>query len=317
MIDVSPKFNTLRYAKAKGVLYASPETIQRVKDNTVPKGDVLQVARAAGIQAAKQTAQWIVFCHPIPLDWVEVSAEVEDDSIKVFAEVRSVWKTGVEMEALTAVSAALLNMYDMLKPLDDGLKIGTIQLVKKRGGKSDFTDAFPEPIKAGVLVISTSTYEGSREDKSGRVIQEFLKNQPVEVVEYKVVPDDRAQIEQTLQEWADARGLDLIFTTGGTGLGPYDLTPEATRAVIEREVPGIAEAIRRHGKDRTPFAMLSREVVGVRGKTLIVNLPGSSRGAKESLEALFPGLLHAFPMLWGGGHTPEGRAQMKRKEDEK
>ncbi len=317
MIDVSPKFNTLRYAKAKGVLYASPETIQRVKDNTVPKGDVLQVARAAGIQAAKQTAQWIVFCHPIPLDWVEVSAEVEDDSIKVFAEVRSVWKTGVEMEALTAVSAALLNMYDMLKPLDDALKIGTIQLVKKRGGKSDFTDAFPEPIKAGVLVISTSTYEGSREDKSGRVIQEFLKNQPVEVVEYKVVPDDRAQIEQTLQEWADDRGLDLIFTTGGTGLGPYDLTPEATRAVIEREVPGIAEAIRRHGKDRTPFAMLSREVVGVRGKTLIVNLPGSSRGAKESLEALFPGLLHAFPMLWGGGHTPEGRAQMKRKEDEK
>ena len=317
MIDVSPKFNTLRYAKAKGVLYASPETIQRVKDNTVPKGDVLQVARAAGIQAAKQTAQWIVFCHPIPLDWVEVSAEVEDDSIKVFAEVRSVWKTGVEMEALTAVSAALLNMYDMLKPLDDALKIGTIQLVKKRGGKSDFTDAFPEPIKAGVLVISTSTYEGSREDKSGRVIQEFLKNQPVEVVEYKVVPDDRAQIEQTLQEWADERGLDLIFTTGGTGLGPYDLTPEATRAVIEREVPGIAEAIRRHGKDRTPFAMLSREVVGVRGKTLIVNLPGSSRGAKESLEALFPGLLHAFPMLWGGGHTPEGRAQMKRKEDEK
>jgi len=317
MIDVSPKFNTLRYAKAKGVLYASPETLQRVKDNTVPKGDVLQVARAAGIQAAKQTAQWIVFCHPIPLDWVEVSAEVEDDSIKVFAEVRSVWKTGVEMEALTAVSAALLNMYDMLKPLDDSLKIGTIQLVKKRGGKSDFTDAFPEPIRAGVLVVSTSTFEGSREDKSGRIIQEFLKNQPVEVVEYKIVPDDRAQIEQTLQEWADDRGLDLIFTTGGTGLGPYDLTPEATRAVIDREVPGIAEAIRRHGKDRTPFAMLSREVVGVRGKTLIVNLPGSSRGAKESLEALFPGLLHAFPMLWGGGHTPEGRAQMKRKEDQK
>ncbi len=317
MIDVSPKFNTLRYAKAKGVLYASPETIQRVKDNTVPKGDVVQVARAAGIQAAKQTAQWIVFCHPIPLDWVEISTEVEEDRIKVFAEVRSVWKTGVEMEALTAVSAALLNIYDMLKPLDDDLKIGTIQLVKKRGGKSDFADAFPEPIKAGVLVISTSTYEGSREDKSGKIIQEFLTNQPVEVVEYKIVPDDRTQIEQTLQEWADDRELDLIFTTGGTGLGPYDVTPEATRAIIEHEVPGIAEAIRRHGKDRTPFAMLSREVVGVRGHTLIVNLPGSSRGARESLEALFPGLLHAFPMLWGGGHTPEGKAELKHKESRK
>ncbi len=293
MIDVSPKFNTLRYAKAKGILYASPQTIQRVKENQVPKGDVLQVARAAGIQAAKQTAQWIVFCHPIPIDWVEISTEIGDDTIKVLAEVRTVWKTGVEMEALTAVSAALLNMYDMLKPIDDELKIGTIQLVKKRGGKSDFVDAFPEPLKAGVLVISTSTFEGTREDKSGAVIKTFLQQQPVEVVAYQVVPDDPQLIEQTLKTWADEQRLDLIFTTGGTGLGPYDLTPEATRRVIEKEVPGIAEAMRRHGKDRTPYAMLSREVVGIRGKTLIVNLPGSSKGAKESLEAIFPGVLHA------------------------
>ncbi len=314
MIDVSPKFNTLRYAKAKGILYASPETIERVKANTVPKGDVLQVARAAGIQAAKQTASWIVFCHPIPIDWVEITTEIGENEIKVLAEVRTIWKTGVEMEALTAVSAALLNMYDMLKPLDDDLKIGTIQLVKKRGGKSDFSDVFPEPLKAGILVVSTSTYEGSREDKSGKIIREFLEHQPVVVQEYAVVPDDKAQIVETLTRWVDEKGLDLIFTTGGTGLGPYDLTPEATREVIEREVPGIAEAIRRHGKDRTPFAMLSREVVGVRGQALIVNLPGSSRGAKESLEALFPGLLHAFPMLWGGGHTAEGKADRTRKE---
>ncbi len=308
MIDVSPKFNTLRYAKAKGILYASAETIARVKAHTVPKGDVLQVARAAGIQAAKQTANWIVFCHPIPIDWVEITTEIGEKEIKVLAEVRTIWKTGVEMEALTAVSAALLNMYDMLKPLDEDLKIGAIQLVKKRGGKSDFRDAFPEPLTAGILVVSTSTYEGSREDKSGSIIREFLINQPIEVQEYAVVPDDQDQIITTLTRWVDEAELDLIFTTGGTGLGPYDVTPEATRQVIEREVPGIAEAIRRHGKDRTPFAMLSREVVGVRRRTLIINLPGSSRGAKESLEALFPGLLHAFPMLWGGGHTPEGKA---------
>ena len=314
MIDVSSKFNTLRYAKAKGILYARPETIARVKENTVPKGDVLQVARAAGIQAAKQTASWIVFCHPIPIDWIEISTEITENEIKVMAEVRTVWKTGVEMEALTAVTAALLNMYDMLKPLDDELKIGSVQLVKKRGGKSDFSDVFPEPLTAGILVISTSTFEGNREDKSGKIIQKFLERQPVVVKEYTIVPDDKGKIINILTQWVDEKKLDLIFTTGGTGLGPYDITPEATREVIEREVPGIAEAIRRHGKDRTPFAMLSREVVGVRGQTLIVNLPGSSRGAQESLEALFPGLLHAFPMLWGGGHTPEGKADRTQKE---
>ncbi|NOX38657.1 MAG: bifunctional molybdenum cofactor biosynthesis protein MoaC/MoaB [Calditrichaeota bacterium] len=314
MIDVSPKFHTLRYALAKGSLYARPETLERVRQNDVPKGNVLEVARAAGIAAAKRTSDWLVFCHPIPLDWVEVQVEVQEDCLKILAEARSVWKTGVEMEALTAVTAALLNAYDMLKPLDDQLKIGDIRLVKKRGGKSDFTDAFAEPLKTGVLVISTSTFEGSREDKSGRVIQEFLKQQPVKMCEYRVVPDDVDQIVATLTEWVDQKGLDLIFTTGGTGLGPYDLTPEATRQVIEKEVPGIAEAIRRHGKDRTPYAMLSREVVGVRKKSLIVNLPGSSKGARESLEALFPGLLHAFPMLWGGGHESPGAATRPEKQ---
>ncbi len=121
MIDVSPKFNSLRYALAEGFLYGRVETLQRVFAKTVPKGDVTEVARAAGINAAKRCADWITFCHPIPLDWVEVKLEPEKNKIKVTAEVRSVWKTGVEMEAITAVSAALLNAYDMLKPLDDSL----------------------------------------------------------------------------------------------------------------------------------------------------------------------------------------------------
>jgi len=302
MIDVSPKFNTLRYAKAEGFLKAKPETIEKVRKGEVPKGNVLQVARAAGIMAAKRTSEWIALCHPIPLDWVEVRLEPEEDRLQVTAEVKAIWKTGVEMEALVAISAALLNAYDMLKPLDDSLEMGSIRLVKKEGGKSDFTDSFDRPLRAAVLVISDSTYEGTRKDKSGKIIQEFLHNQPIDPVVYEILPDDRERIRKRLLELADQEGMDLIFTTGGTGLGPRDVTPEATREVIEREVPGIAEAIRRHGKDRTPYAMLSREVVGVRGQCLIINLPGSSKGAKEGLEALFPGLLHAFPMLWGGGH---------------
>lgn len=302
MIDVSPKFNTLRYAMAKGSLIARPETIDRVAERTVPKGDVLEVARAAGIQAAKRCGEWIVFCHNLPIDWVDLKFEFEKERIKVFSEVKAIWKTGVEMEALAAVTGALLNMYDMLKPLDEDLALGNIKLVKKKGGKSSFKDAFEQPVKGAVLVISDSTYAGKREDKSGKIIREYLEKQGVEVTVYEVLPDEQKLISKKLKECCNSEAPDLLFTTGGTGLSPRDVTPESTRAVIEREVPGIAEAIRKHGKDRTPYAMLSREVCGVYRNTLIINLPGSSRGAEESLQALFPGLLHALPMMRGGGH---------------
>ena len=302
MIDVSPKFNTLRYALAEGKVFAKQETIQLVRDKKVPKGDVAAIARSAGISAAKRTPDWIIFCHVIPIDWAEVRVTVEDDHIKAEAEVRSVWKTGVEMEAITAVSAALLNVYDMLKPLDDTLSMGDISVVKKKGGKSNYTDSFERPIRAAVLVISDSTFKGAREDKSGKIIKNYLTEKEINVEVYDVLPDLKEQITERLIELTDSDKIDLIFTTGGTGFGPKDYTPEATKPVLDKEAPGIAEAIRKHGKDRTPFAMLSRELCGIRGQTIIINLPGSSRGAKESLEALFPGLLHGFPMLWGGGH---------------
>lgn len=302
MIDVSPKFNSLRYALAEGFLYGRVETLQRVFDKTVPKGDVTEVARAAGINAAKRCADWITFCHPIPLDWVEVKLEHEKEKIKVTAEVRSVWKTGVEMEAITAVSAALLNAYDMLKPLDDSLSFGDIRVVKKKGGKSDFSDSFKKDLKTAVLVISDSTHAGKRKDNSGKIIQEFLVDKPVKVDFYEVLPDEKEIISERLCKLADNEKVKLIFTTGGTGLGPRDVTPEATLAVIDRSVPGIVEAIRSYGRDRTPFAMLSRGEAGVRGDSVVINLPGSSKGALESLQAVFPGLLHIFPMIQGKGH---------------
>ncbi|WP_456442307.1 bifunctional molybdenum cofactor biosynthesis protein MoaC/MoaB [Caldithrix abyssi] len=308
MIDVSPKFVTLRYAKASGVLFAQKETIQRVKNKTVPKGDVLQVARAAGILAAKKTADWIVFCHPIPIDWIEIHFELFEDRIQVFSEVKSVWKTGVEMEAITAVQGALMNMYDMLKPLDQQMYMTDIKLEGKRGGKSDFTDEFEGTIKAAVLVISDSTFAGKREDRSGKIISEFLKQQKIDVGVYEILPDDVSKIRERVKNLVDEEGIDLIFTTGGTGFGPKDFTPEAIKPLLEKEAPGIVEAIRRHGKERTPFAMLSREIAGLRKQSLIITLPGSSRGAEESLQAIFPGLLHAFPMIWGGKHDKQGRA---------
>jgi molybdenum cofactor synthesis domain-containing protein len=261
------------------------------------------VARAAGISAAKRCADWITFCHPIPLDWVEVRIEQAKQKIRVTAEVRSVWKTGVEMEAITAVAAALLNAYDMLKPLDDTLSFGDIRVVRKKGGKSDFADSFSREMKTAVLVISDSTHAGTREDTSGRIIQEFLADKPVQIEFYEVLPDEQEMIADRLRQLADVEKVKLIFTTGGTGLGPRDVTPEATLGVIDRSVPGIVEAIRSYGRDRTPFAMLSRGEAGVRNDCVIINLPGSSKGALESLQAIFPGLMHIFPMLEGKSHA--------------
>jgi molybdenum cofactor biosynthesis protein MoaC len=302
MINVSHKTHTLRYAKAEGLLRAGPDVRERLRNKTIPKGDVEATARAAGIDAAKRTPEWVTFCQTLPLDWVDLSFEVVDEGLKVTAEAQTVWKTGVEIEAITAVSAALLNAYDMCKPLADDLELSEVKVVEKRGGSSDYEQAFEENLGAAVLVVSDSTYAGDREDRSGKVIQSFLDEYPVDVETYDILPDEPERIRDYVQAKADAHAIDLIFTTGGTGFGPRDETPEAIAPILDREAPGIAEQMRSYGLERTPYALLSRQVAGTIGQTLVCTLPGSSNGAEESLHALFPGLLHIFPMLWGGSH---------------
>lgn len=151
----------------------------------------------------------------------------------------------------------------------------------------------------GILVISDKGARGEREDTSGTAIREMLSALDGTVERYEVVPDDRVAISQRLIAWTDDAGLDLIVTTGGTGLGPRDVTPESTRQVIDYEAPGLAEAMRLEGLKHTPMAMLSRAVAGVRGRTLIVNLPGSPRGVRENLSVLLPVLPHALEVLRG------------------
>lgn len=303
MIDISSKFETLREARAEAIVRMDPKTVKAIKDKTVPKGDVLETARAAGVMAAKKTSELIPFCHPLAIDFVSIEYEMGKSEVIIRSEVKYIGKTGVEMEALTACSVAALTVYDMLKPLDKEMVIERIILLEKKGGKSDYEDRFHQPVKAAVLVISDSTFRGERKDKSGQVIMEKLKAYPVDCKEYKILPDQRSLIAQELRRLADEEKLDIILTSGGTGLGPQDTTPEATLDVVEKTVSGIAEVMREFGQQRTPFAMLSRNVAGVRGKTLIVNLPGSSRGAKESMDILFPGILHGLKMLWGEGHN--------------
>ncbi|MGQ0794395.1 MAG: bifunctional molybdenum cofactor biosynthesis protein MoaC/MoaB [Deltaproteobacteria bacterium] len=302
MIDVSGKINTLREALAEATIKAKEDTLKRVSMRDIPKGDVLETARVAGILAAKKTSELIPLCHQAPLDFVSVDFDICPGAILIKARTKAIWKTGVEMEALVAASVASLAIYDMLKPIDDSLEITGVKLIEKKGGKGDWKENFKQPLKTAVLVLSDSISQGKKEDKSGRVIIEKLAKEPVSVEAYKILPDDAELIKAELLKLADDEKFDLILTTGGTGLSPRDVTVEATAEVIEREIPGISEAQRIYGFERTPHAMLSRGISGVRGKTMIINLPGSSRGAEESMDAIFPWALHGFWILRGGGH---------------
>lgn len=303
MINISQKTNTLRRAKATGKLLLDADTVQLIRDKKVKKGDIREIIKIAGIQGAKETPDRVIFAHPIPIDGVDISTELLDDGLKVTAEVETVWKTGVEVEAITAVTSALLNALDVLKPHADDMTMTDIRVVRKKGGKNDFKEQFDPALDAAVLVISDSTYKGDRKDKSGKIISEILVKYKIEIDTYDVLPDDEDLIHDKVSQLVEEE-VNLIITTGGTGFGPRDMTPEAVRSLIEKPAEGIAEQMRSYGSERTPYAMLSREVAGISNNSLIITMPGSSNGARESMQALFPGVLHIFRMMWGGGHAP-------------
>jgi cyclic pyranopterin monophosphate synthase len=306
MIDVSPKPDSLRTATARAVLRGAPAALARLRARDLPKGDALEVARATAALAVKQTPLLIPYCHPLRVDAVETRYEFGADTVTVEVTVRAVDRTGVEVEAMTGAALAALTLYDMLKMIDDTLAIEGVRLLEKRGGKSDHAVTADPPLTAAVVVVSDSVAAGAKADLSGRLLVERL-GAAFRVAPLVVVPDEADAIAALVRRLADVDGVDLVVTTGGTGLGPRDVTPEAMAGVFEREAPGVMEAVRAHGQRRTPRAMLGRGRAGVRGRTLVVNLPGSRGAVDDALAALLPGLPHACLMLRGEGHTDDPR----------
>jgi cyclic pyranopterin phosphate synthase len=318
MVDVGGKDVSERTARARARLRMSAASAHAVQVGDGPKGEVLGVARLAGIQAAKQTANLIPLAHPLALDFVDVSAtvNVEAGIVELLSEVHTVGRTGVEMEAMTACAVAALTVYDMVKGLERGVQIEQVVLLEKTGGRSDYRLEAQAPgpgardddqgasprvsaMRAAIITVSTSKAAGHGQDESGVRLRELAERIGAQVVGTEVIPDERAAIEQRLGHWADTERCSLVLTTGGTGVAPSDVTPEATAAMIEREVPGITEAMRAASRPHTPHWMLSRGVAGVRGTTLIVNFPGNPASIDQVGAALARALAHAVELVAG------------------
>ncbi|MAO10549.1 MAG: bifunctional molybdenum cofactor biosynthesis protein MoaC/MoaB [Flavobacteriaceae bacterium] len=302
MVDITHKSNTLRTAVAQAIVKVSSlDTIKAIKNNTVPKGDVFSMSKAAGLLGVKKTPDLLPDCHPLPIEYTHIEYEIDGLEIRVLITVKTIYKTGVEVEAMHGASIVALNMYDMLKPIDKGVEIHHIKLIEKKGGKSSFKDKFKRDVKAVVIVCSDTIAEGKKKDKAGKAIIEKLEQCEVAIQDYIVIPDEKSIIQEKAKQY-QANGADMIIYTGGTGLSIRDVTPEAITPLLDRKIPGIEEAIRKYGQDRMPYAMLSRSIAGTIKNTLVLALPGSTNGARESMDAIFPSLLHVFKILKGARH---------------
>ncbi|WP_378103224.1 bifunctional molybdenum cofactor biosynthesis protein MoaC/MoaB [Chryseobacterium sp. sg2396] len=302
MVNITHKSSTLRKAMATATVKTSSEaTIQAIRQRKVPKGDIFEFSRAAALFAVKKTSDVIPDCHPLPVEYTAITYQIEDLSVIISVEVHTIYKTGVEVEAMHGASVAALVMYDMLKPIDKNVEIHNIRLLEKKGGKSGNKKYSTETLKAAVVVCSDSIYNGENEDTSGKIIVQKLQELELGNIDYLVVPDEVKEIQQALSTYKND-GINLVIFTGGTGISPRDITPDALLPMIDRPMPGIMETARAYGQERIKTSMLSRGIAGFSGDTFVLTFPGSEKGATEYMQSLFPQVLHVFEVKKGKRH---------------
>lgn len=322
MIDVGDKPPTRRMAVAEGSIAVGAVAFPLIRDHRLPKGDALALAEIAGIQGAKRASDLIPLCHPLPLDRVRVTHALDAERCRVAVRclVSAFARTGVEMEAMAGVSAALLAIYDLTKMVEPALTISDARLLLKTGGKhgvwicpgglpdwlrAELAPTTARPLagcRAAVVTLSDRAAAGVYPDRSGPILAEALVGAGAEVIAAAVVPDDEDTVAATLASLTAEQRPQLVLTTGGTGVAPRDVTPEALRRLGGREIPGIGELLRQNGARFTPNAWSSRSTAAVVGETLVVALPGSPKAVTEGLDCLLPLLPHLLDMLAGQGH---------------
>ena len=299
MVDVTDKTATERMAKAEGEIHLQQATIALIQDNSIPKGNVLTTAKIAGIQSAKKTAEIIPMCHQLNLSFVDMEFELGRELVIIRSIVKTREATGVEMEALTAVSTAALTMYDMCKAVDKTMTIGAIKLVEKIGGKSDHAVEYRPSV--GIVTMSDSISADKSEDKSGPILVKGFANSGCKADHQKVLPDGSEELIPTIESWIKD-GVELIITTGGTGLGPRDLTLQLVENKFDSKLPGIEQALHAYGRGKVKTAMLSRLTAGVINGAIVICLPGSTGAVKDALKVLIPTIFHSFHMMKGEKH---------------
>ena len=204
MIDITHKSNTLRTAIAQAVIKVSKkETIQAIEQNTVPKGNVFAMSKAAGLLGIKRTPDLLPDCHPLPIEFAGIEYEIDGLEIRIICTLKTIYKTGVEVEAMHGASVVALNMYDMLKPIDKGIEINQIKLLKKKGGKSDYIDRFHKELTAVVVVCSDTISKGQKEDKAGKAIIEKLESYHVQIHDYCIIPDEVQNIQEKVKKYTN------------------------------------------------------------------------------------------------------------------
>lgn len=313
MIDVGAKASTRRRAVAQGRIELAADAFFALQTKQNPKGDVLALAEAAGIMAAKRTSDTIPLCHPLPLSYAHVSFELDvvNSSVIVHCECATTAQTGVEMEALAGVNGALLTIYDLSKAVNPKITLSGIHLVLKEGGKSGhWTPNSPAPevkktlreIPAGILTISDRVSRGQATDASGPTLAQHLLQEGANLLGQRVISDEIPAIQNAVRTLIAEHQLKLLITTGGTGLSPRDVTPEALGQICTRHIDGIGELLRSSGSRHVATAWLSRSMGCVIDGALVIALPGKPSAVSEGMAALKVLLPHALHTLSGGDH---------------